>query len=214
MKLLKEIYANANSLESFVQGMSDFFAELSKSKIIPNYHNPLFQSYSTEIANILIGTSLSRLTILWQIFSNGVRKKSRQSHNELSCTEMLVIKAIYSCNLPTPEEIMDAEVNYVPDCREGNQNTEKSLKLSNPNLKEKFEDIKKTSPTKQTNNDNLQIFDFLKFCHKNKEMDIYYLLLNEVEIDSFASNKMEIAGKIASNMQNKLERITPRVVFF
>lgn len=204
IKLLKEIYANANSLESFVQGMSDFFAELSKSKIIPNYHNPLFQSYSTEIANILIGTSLSRLTILWQIFSNGTQE-IKQSHNELSCTEMLVIKAIYSCNLPTPEEIMDAEVNYVPT-QEGHQNTE-NPKIIESEPKEKFEDIKKTSPTKQTNNDNLQIFDFLKFCHKNKEMDVYYLLLNEVEIDSFASNKMEIAGKIASNMQNKLERI-------
>lgn len=204
IELLKQIYVNANSLESFVQGMSDFFAELSKSKIIPNHHNPLYQSYSTEIANILIGTSLSRLTILWQIFSNGVQEV-RQSHNELSCAEMLVIKAIYSCNLPPAEEIMNAEMQYVPDADKLKNKKEPSIIASEP--EEKFENLQKINPVKQANKDNTQIFGFLKFCHKNKEMDVYYLLLNEIEIDSFAPGKLEIAGKIASTIQNKLEKL-------
>ena len=42
--LLEEIYTNANSLEYFVQTMADFMAELSKSKVLVNYHNPLYQS--------------------------------------------------------------------------------------------------------------------------------------------------------------------------
>lgn len=205
IELLKQVYVNANSLESFIQGMSDFFAELSKSKIIPNYHNPLYQSYSSEIADILVGTSLSRLTILWQIFSNGAQE-IKQSHNELSCAEMLLIKAIYSCNLPSAEEIINAEEHYNIPPTDTLTNAEKSISIKTE-LKEKIENLQQVSRVEQTNIENSQIFDFLKFCHRNKEMDIYYLLLNEVEIDSFASEKLEIAGKIASNLQSKLEKL-------
>lgn len=204
IELLKQIYLNANSLESFVQGMADFFAELSKAKVIPNYHNPLYQSYSTEIADILIGTSLSRLTILWQIFSNGTQE-IKQSHNELSCAQMLVIKAIYSCNLPTAEEILDAEAHYIPTIEKPNKQKENPVIISDP--EEKFENLQKANITEGANIDDTKIFDFLKFCHKNKEIEVYYLLLNEVEIDSFISGKAEIAGKVENNMQNKIGRL-------
>lgn len=204
IELLKQIYLNANSLESFVQGMSDFFAELSKAKVIPNYHNPLYQSYSTEIADILIGTSLSRLTILWQIFSNGTQEV-KQSHNELSCAQMLIIKAIYSCNLPTVEEIMDAEAQYTPTVEKPQNQEEPKIVIAEP--KRKFENLQKVTSKEKTNTDDAQIFDFLKFCHQNKEMDVYYLLLNEVEIDSFVAGKAEIAGKIVNNMQTKIEKL-------
>ena len=101
--LLSEIYAEANSLEYFVQVMADFMAELCKSKVIPNYHNPLYQDYSNELSSILIGTPLSRLTTLWQIFSNGTNE-IKSSHNELITAQMLIIKAIYSCNIPKIEQ--------------------------------------------------------------------------------------------------------------
>lgn len=203
IELLEQIYLNANSLESFVQSMSDFFAELSKAKVIPNYHNPLCQSYSTEIADILIGTSLSRLTILWQIFSNGTQE-IKQSHNELSCAQMLVIKAIYSCNLPTAEEILDAEAQYIPSV-EALQNSKESPLISEP--EKQFENLQRVNQKEELHTENTQIFDFLKFCHKNKEMDVYYLLLNEVEIDSFIVGKTEIAGKVATSMQTKIEKL-------
>lgn len=204
IELLQQIYLNANSLEGFVQGMADFFAELSKAKVIPNYHNPLYQSYSTEIADILIGTSLSRLTILWQVFSNGTQE-IKQSHNELSFAQMLVIKAIYSCNLPTAEEILNAEMQYVPPTEELKSHKESPIIVSEP--EEKLENLQKVNLKEESNIEDTKIFDFLKFCHKNKEMDVYYLLLNEVEIDSFISGKAEIAGKIANNMQTKIEKL-------
>jgi hypothetical protein len=55
--------------------------------------------------------------------------------------------------------------------------------------------------------DNTKIFEFLKLCHKNKEMDIYYLLLNEVEVDLFDGGKIELAGKVSSPAQSKLEKL-------
>ena len=158
LNLLSEIYAQVNSLEYFIQVMADFMAELCKSKVIPNYHSPLYQDYSNELSSILIGTPLSRLTTLWQIFSNGLQE-IKQSHNELITAEMLIIKAIYACNLPLIEDIIDAE------------------KVISP------------APIKHENN----IFNFLKFCHMQKEMEIYYLLLNEVEIIKFEDLQMQIA---------------------
>jgi len=199
IELLDKIYANSNSLESFVQTMSDFFAELSKSKVITNYHNPLYASYSTEIADILIGTSLSRLTVLWQIFSNGTLE-IKQSHNELACAEMLVIKAIYACNLPSVEEIMDAEIVSVP--------VEATFQIEQKTAPVVAEsEVKFEMPPKIVESDNTKIFEFLKFCHKNKEMDVYYLLLNEVEIDLFDSGKLTLAGKISNSIQSKLEKL-------
>ena len=188
IKLLEEIYANASSLEYFIQEMSDFMAELSKSKIITDYHNPLYQSYSKEIADILIGTSLSRITILWQIFSNGVQEM-KQSHNELVTAQMLIIKAIYACNLPTIEEIMDADIPASPAV--AIPSSVEPLPISN----------------KVTENIEKSIFDFLKFCHQNKEMEVYYLFLNEVEMKSFADGRLEIASNKGPSLNSKIEEL-------
>jgi DNA polymerase-3 subunit gamma/tau len=171
INLLSEIYAQANSLEYFVQVMADFMAELCKSKVIPNYHSPLYQDYSNELSTILIGTPLSRLTTLWQIFSNGLQE-IKQSHNELITAEMLIIKAIYACNLPLIEDIIDPE------------------KVISP------------APINHENN----VFDFLKFCHMQKEMEIYYLLLNEVEIIKFKDLQMQIAY-VSNEINTKARKI-------
>jgi DNA polymerase-3 subunit gamma/tau len=172
--LLNEIYAEANSLEYFVQAIADFMAELCKSKVIPNYHNPLYQNYSNELSSILIGTPLSRITILWQIFSNGLLE-IKQSHNELITAQMLIIKAIHACNLPLVEDIM---------------NPDKIISLGS----EKHEN---------------DVFDFLKFCHGQKEMEIYYLLLNEVEVSNFKDLKLEIIcnNKDINTQSKKIEKL-------
>lgn len=173
LSLLTQIY-QTTSLEYFVQGMANFIAELTKSKVISNYHNPLYRNYSNKISDILIGTSLPRLTILWQIFSNGLQE-IKQSHNELIAAQMLIIKAIHSCNIPHIEDILDADKII-------------------------------TVAAKKDEND---IFDFLKFCHKQKEMEIYYLLLNDVEILDFKDSKLEFAShnKDSSGQNKKIERL-------
>ena len=37
-------------------------------------------------------------------------------------------------------------------------------------------------------------FDFLKFCHGQNEMELYYVLLNEVEVKNFTEPLIEIAA--------------------
>jgi DNA polymerase-3 subunit gamma/tau len=184
IKLLEEIYISSNSLEYFIQQVSDFIANLTKEKVIPGFHDPLYSHYSSEITDILVGMSLSRLSILWQIFNNGV-DEIKLSHNELVTAQMLVIKAIYSCNLPKIEEILDAESH--PD----QQTRHPELVSGSQEMKAKM--LLPHEIQNQVRDDN-NIFDFLKFCHTKNEMGLYYFLLNEVEVKSFASPLIEIVA--------------------
>lgn len=183
LKLLERIYENSNNLENFIQSIAEFIAELCKSKAINNYRNPLYKNYSTEITNIVIETSLSRLSILWQIFSNGIQE-IKISRNELITAEMLIIKAIYSCNIPKIEEIINTNLSI-----------SEVATMSNS----------KTIITSEKNDKQQSIFKFLKFCHKQNEMEIYYLLLNEVEVKNFDNNRMELIGPTTLTKVDKIK---------
>ena len=185
VKLLEEIYMNSSSLEYFVQQISDFLASLIKEKAIPNFHDPLHKNYGTEITDILVGMSLSRLSILWQIFNNGTNE-IKSSHNELISAQMLIIKAIYSCNLPKIEHILDASSQIV----------ELDLTSYSP-------PTEKETISENTSN----IFDFLKFCHQKKEIELYYILLNEVEVKNFAPPLMEIAVNTKMTQEKHLKSL-------
>ena len=60
---------------------------------------------------------------------------------------------------------------------------------------------------KNTDNVENSIFDFLQFCHKNKEIEIYYLFLNEVEVKNFADGRLEIAGNNGNSLSAKIEEL-------
>lgn len=163
--LLNKIYSQTSSLENFIQELTNFIAELCKAKVIPNYHAAIYQNFSSEISDILIGTPLSRLSTLWQIFINGA-KEIKTSHNQLITAQMLVIKAIYACNIPTIDEITDYE-----------------------------------KPIEVKHSGTGDFYDFLKFCHQHKEIEIYYLLMNDVEVISFADYKMILACSDITNVK-------------
>jgi DNA polymerase-3 subunit gamma/tau len=167
--LVKQLKEEKINLEYFIQQISDFLASLVKEKAIPNFHDPLHKNYNTEITDILVGMSLSRLSILWQIFNNGANE-IKSSHNELVTAQMLIIKAIYSCNLPKIEHILDVSSQIIE---------------LDPSKNSFFEE---DDSTENTNN----IFNFLKFCHQEKEIELYYILLNEVEVKNFTSPLIEI----------------------
>lgn len=184
IKLLEEIYMNSNNLEYFIQQISDFLASLIKEKAIPNFHDPLHKNYNTEITDILVGMSLSRLSILWQIFNNGANE-IKSSHNELVTAQMLIIKAIYSCNLPKIEHILDASSQIIE---------------LDPSKNSFFEE---DDLPENTNN----IFNFLKFCHQEKEIELYYILLNEVEVKNFTSPLIEIAVSTKITQEKHLKSL-------
>lgn len=188
IKIAQEIYISSSNIEYFIQQVADFIAHLTKEKMIPGFHNPLYVQYSTEITNILIGITISRLSVLWQIFNNGAHEV-KSSHNELTTLEMLIIKAIYSFNMPKIEEIFGG----IPDdviANEAKQSKEvEAIFVVSPEI---------ATPSAMARNDgNKQttIFDFLKFCHSENEMSLYYFLLNETEVKNFADQRFEIATK-------------------
>ncbi len=186
LNLLEEIYMNSSNLEYFIEQIADFIAALTKEKIIPGFHDPLYKNYAKEITDILVEISLSKLSLLWQIFSNGTNQ-IKSSHNELITAEMLIIKAIYSCNIPDIEQLLDT-----------------SNQMAEPNLEETVTASNRATGTSRN------IFDFLKFCHAQNEMELYYVLLNEVEIKNFTESLIEIAAntKIAQekNLKSMLRK--------
>jgi DNA polymerase-3 subunit gamma/tau len=165
IELVNSLYNNSANLESFISLVADFIAYLSKVKLLPNYQQQIYQSANNEVQNILTKISLCQLSVIWQIFSKAIIEM-KTSHNQLIEAEMLAIKAIYSQTLPSPEELIAI----------GNDKIEREP----------------LDPLALVN--NIQITDFLNYLHLHNEMEIYYLLLNQVELKSFVANNMEIAG--------------------
>ena len=124
INLINKLYSFSVNLEIFIESVADFIAYLNKVKMLPNYSLPIYESFNDRIKNILSEISLPYLSILWQIYNKGV-VEIKISYNQLTETEMLVIKSIYSRSLPL---LTDFDVN--------NQNLNQSI---NPEIKKKFE---------------------------------------------------------------------------
>ncbi|WP_347939160.1 DNA polymerase III subunit gamma/tau [Rickettsia oklahomensis] len=124
INLINKLYGFSVNLEIFIESVADFIAYLNKVKMLPNYSLPIYESFNGRIKNILSEISLPYLSILWQIYNKGVTE-IKNSYNQLTEAEMLVIKSIYSTSLPL---LTDFDVN--------NQNSNQSI---NPEIKKKFE---------------------------------------------------------------------------
>lgn len=231
LDLLAQIYGTSSSLENYIASVADFIAEITKEKMIVGYHNPLYASFSKEISDLLIGLSLSRLSILWQIFASGVND-IKHSHNELLSAEMTIIKAIHASNMPSAEQLLSAEEKLgvgdnhphpqqlpeqikpelidksVGNEQENNKAGSKSDNTNNP-IAAPILPEKQAKPVKKSGvaDGDIDIFQFLGYCHKNSEMDIYYLLLNDVEIKSFDAESLEISGKPSGANTDKIKKL-------
>lgn len=182
MDLLHEVYMACGNLEIFVMLLAEFIAYLSKVKLLPNYQDQIYDSFNSEITNILPRVTIAQLSIIWQIYSKGI-VQVKMSHNQLMEVEMLAIKSIYSQMLPSIEELVQAS---------DNQNFSDSLSHQQSEVDDK-------------------IINFLEYLHLHNEMEIYYQLMNEVEIKSFSNDSIEIASnnlniKIKEQLHNLLLR--------
>lgn len=197
IELANVAYNKSSNVENFLQDISNFIAYLSKAKIIINYQEPQYLSFSNIIADILIGTNLGRLSILWQIFSQGV-VEVKTSHNQLIALEMLIIKALYSYSLPDPETLINTS----------SEASSSSSLLKPQNLAavpakvhpEVIEEPKKEEA------EDIRVINFLDFLHKNSEMEVYYLLLNSTEIKEFKSGAIELVSEsISSKLKDAIK---------
>ena len=185
--LVNNIYLLSSNLEIFAETVSDFLAYLSKVKMLTYYHNPIYESFSKEIADILVRISFSQLSVLWQIYNKGIQE-IKLSHNQLIAIEMLVIKSIYSQTLPLPEDLSSIYPGTPADDQQPNPS-------SPTNQKVKIDSGLHQTPNILDHNDNADlIMNFLSYLHSNNELEIYYLLLNQAEIKNFSNCTLEIAG--------------------
>ncbi|XVN43153.1 MAG: DNA polymerase III subunit gamma/tau [Candidatus Rickettsia vulgarisii] len=68
-----------------------------------------------------------------------------------------------------------------------------------------IEELSSERPQAQQPASSYQITDFLNYLHSNNEMEIYYQLMNDLEVKSFSNDTIEIAGKdINKKMQEQI----------
>ena len=198
LELANIAYNKSANVENFLQDVLSFIAYLSKAKIIINYRQPEYLAFSSKIADILISTNLAKLSILWQIFSQGVAEL-KTSFNQLIALETLIIKALYFYSLPDPETLI------------GNDKVQDASLP--PKKQEAFQQAKVAEAIKDNSqaqtNENIEIIEFLDFLHRNNEMEIYYLLLNSAEIREFKKGVMELTSE---SINNKLQSIIKDVL--
>ncbi len=169
LELVNNVYISSGDIELLLRSASDFLAYLNKAKLLPNYIDSIYESYQAEIKEILSKNSLSQISVLWQIFNKGIIEL-KSAHNQLMICEMVVIKAIYFCTFPEPEQLIAKPTHPLEAAAEYDED---------------------------------KIVDFLRYVYSHKEIGIYYLLLNEVEIKGFADNILTIAG---SNITEKTKQ--------
>lgn len=99
LELVNKIYQSGANLEHFVESLGDFSVYLSKRNMIPDYHDHIYSSFSSEINQILSKISFTQISLLWQILNKAI-SEVKEASNQLIVVEMLVMKLIYSRKLP------------------------------------------------------------------------------------------------------------------
>ncbi len=177
IEFIGNLYQKSHKLENFIAEGSDIIAYMVKCKLIENYKDLAYSLHDKKIIELNAKISLSKLSILWQIFSAAI-KEIATAHNQLVAAEMLVIRAIHSNSLPTDETL---GINVGVDVGIQKPVAQNMAPIAPaapaPDIKKKF-----------------TVTEFLEYLHKANVMDIYYLLLNQTEIIKFSDNKMEISS--------------------
>ncbi len=162
--LVGKIYNASGDLEKFIESISDFIAHLMKAKTLPGYINHAYEIYANEVRDILAKISFSQLSILWQIYKNGIFEV-KSSHNQLIETEILALKSIYAQSLPLIEELPD----YKADSRDGNEPKNENLETIANFLRYLRSNNEMETYYLLLNNIEISIFkdNLLEICGKN-----------------------------------------------
>lgn len=194
IELVNNIYLSSANLEHFIESASDFLAYLNKIKILTTYYDPVYDFFDQQVASILVKISLSQLSVLWQICTKGLLE-IKTSHNQLVTTEMLVIKAVYSQTLPCLEELLAARQSSLAPDLTGTAPPGQAATLQQPASPSASDQPKFTATSSADHHpSDLLMIDFLQYLHNNHEMELYYLLLNQVEIKNSDNYLLTIAG--------------------
>jgi len=106
--LVNELYALGAEGQQIVNDLLKITHELTLFKAAEKLFekNMLPEFEQKKIKQIIDKTDISRLTRIYQIFSNSLNDL-RVISNSIYIAEMAVVKACYASSLPTPEEILE-----------------------------------------------------------------------------------------------------------
>ena len=213
IKMLAKLYEINVDLIFFTQGIIDFIGYLSKSKLIDNYSTPSYANYCQEITSILKFVSLPHLTILWQIFNKGM-EELKNSCNTLLTMEMLIIKAIYANSLLCPKKALQDNVENkdvkrtietIADAPENSPSD--SAKIGKDT---KYTEVEPNAYNlaNNTKTEDVDTISLLTYLYQNYEFDLYYYLMNQVEIIDIKGNKIFLSTVVADqNLHSRLVEV-------
>lgn len=169
LSVLQSIYLKSSDLVYFIENVIDVIGYIVKLKTITSYQSPIYASYNERLKAVIQYTDLRYLNVVWQIFSKNIGLV-KTSHNQILSTEMLCISAIYASSLPSPQEVIETSM------RHPRRNLEKSTNIPKVQLPQK------------------NLGDLFVYLRSKKELEIYYYLLNNVEIIQFCELVITISS--------------------
>jgi DNA polymerase-3 subunit gamma/tau len=190
VNIIKNTQSENLNLIIFFESFINFIGFIIKHKTIEDYKSFDFMDFTKDIELIKNQLKLPYLMVLWQIFSKGIIE-IKNSHNSLLTAEIIVIKSIYASTLPSLEESIKSFKNNQSDKLEPEKKNFKILKT---------EENTSTLPKNIILN-NLDTL--LMNLYKDRKLELYYYLLNEIEAEISNNSVLKISGPKINDSFNK-----------
>ncbi len=173
IRLLEEFHANNSDFSIFILEFLSLLSGVAKKLAILEYESEDFHSYEKELGEITDSVDMTFIQIAWQI-SYKAQLELKGSLNQLQNMEMLALKLIY---------ILSSKSDHISPPR---QPLEKTAQI------EEIKPIILTNEKKVQNSAKLDFEDFLIFLNANREIDLYYNLLNKIEFLNIDNKSMNL----------------------
>jgi DNA polymerase III subunit gamma/tau len=163
LKKIELIYCSSADLASLLEGMLEVICLCCKLKIVPQYPLEQYLTHKEELLNIITKTSLTKLTLIWQLNLNCLRELKDVSQY-LQNVEMLIMKIL--CVL---------EMNEHSSEHEGHTKSRQ----------------------------HHPIFAVLEHLYEKRWFELYYYLMNEVEVILYEGNILKISKEGSKEQLNQ-----------
>lgn len=214
INIVTDLYISGTDFVVCSQNILDLIGYLVKVKTIDGYTESIYASHNNRLNSLSVKLSLSRLTVLWQIFSKSIQEL-KISHNPRLCFEVVVIKAIYSFSLPTPIDALRQLKSELTDAKTNVDNATNSPAVAEslPASMDKYElqsydcysDVNNRKMLTESNNSNNYLtilVDFLKYLNQIGEVDLYYYLMNIVSVIDITGYSVFLSRKGSNAKMN------------
>ena len=200
----------ANSL-AVLQDLIDITHMVARVKIVPGTLNSemLSENEKKLCEKISSTISIAVLSRLWQMLIKGIYEVNNAPIPQ-DALEMVLIRAAYSANLPTPAELLEevkkkSDLSVVKPALSPVSFNSKVVNIEQNKPEIAVEPETKTDTLLTSITENFTLQDFIIYLEEHKKMLLLYALKNDISIEQFAQGyiKMAISPKISPDfMQN------------